>query len=127
MNQRTILAVIVGLAVSVLAIGGLALAGGVGGETGDPALDASAGARAAYSEGLAQITQPDLRRPEPAPQPAAQWQSAAPAEPAASRPEAQEQDGAYGEHENGHDDEHGDDDHDEDHDDDHEDHDGDDD
>ncbi len=125
MNQRTILAVVVGLAVSVLVVGGLAFAGGIGDAPGDPALDASAGAREAYSAGLAQITDPDLRRPEPAPQPVAQWQSAARAEPAASRPEVQEQHDA---HEDDHDDDHDDGDHDDDHDDgDYDDHDGDDD
>ena len=70
MTSRTALSIILGLACSALAVGGLAWAAGREPAPADPGLDVSAEARAAFAGGLAPVKQVRLRRPAPAPEPA---------------------------------------------------------
>lgn len=70
MNPRTALSIVLGLACSALAVGGLAWAAGREPAPADPGLDVSAEARAAFAGGLAPVKRVRLRQPAPAPEPA---------------------------------------------------------
>lgn len=65
MTSRTLLSIVLGVACSALAVGGLYWAGGRD-ATADPSLDQSADARAAYEAGQVPAGEPRLRPPSPA-------------------------------------------------------------
>lgn len=108
MSTRTLLSIVLGLAVSVVAVGGLYWAGAREPAAADPSLEVSSQARDAYAAGLDPAATPRLRTPEPAPAPAAEpdtgWESAAPA--AAEQPEAWDEDEERAEDRDDHADEH---------------------
>lgn len=89
MSTRALLGIVLGLAVSVVAVGGLAWAGAA-----DSSLELSSQARDADGTGLDPATMLRLRTPEPAPAPVAEhdagWESAAPT--AAEQPGAWDED-----------------------------------
>ncbi|MEY4225402.1 MAG: hypothetical protein RL190_159, partial [Actinomycetota bacterium] len=64
MTSRTLLSIVLGVACSALAVGGLYWAGGRDAAV-DPLLDQSADARAAYAAGQEPADEPRLRPPAP--------------------------------------------------------------
>lgn len=78
MTSRTLLSIILGVACSALAVGGLYWAGARDAGPPDAALDVSADARAAYVQGADPAPGPQLRAPDPAPVTEPAPQSAAP-------------------------------------------------
>ncbi|MFM7551684.1 MAG: hypothetical protein ACKO7Q_02385 [Actinomycetota bacterium] len=108
MSTRTLLSIVLGLAVSVVAVGGLYWAGAREPAAADPSLELSSQARDAYGTGLDPAATPRLRTPEPAPalaaEPDPEWESAAPA--ADEQPEAWDEDDERAEDRDDHADEH---------------------
>lgn len=78
MTSRTLLSIILGVACSALAVGGLYWVGARDATQPDTALDVSADARAAYAGGGDPAPVPQLRTPDPAPIPEPAPQAAAP-------------------------------------------------
>lgn len=106
MTSRTALSIILGLACSALAVGGLAWAAGREPAPADTGLDVSAEARAAFAGGLAPVKQVRLRQTAPAPEPvvrvaASQPVAEAAAPSVAGAPAAAYEDDDAWEHEDG--------------------------